>query len=39
MCAVEAFPLYRFTISLRVITTLPILHHTIVCKTIMIGTL
>ena len=39
MCTVEAFRLHRFTISLKVITTLPISHHTVVCKTMMIGTL
>jgi len=39
MCAVEAFRLHRFIISLKVIATLPILHHIVVCKTMMIGTL
>jgi len=39
MRAVEAFRLHHFTISLKVITTLPILHHTVVYKTMMIGTL
>jgi len=38
ICVTEAFQHYRFTISLRVITTFPGLHHTIVCKVMMTGT-